>query len=337
MVAFIPNRSAQTHITRTFRVEMIVQAIHYPHTSQLQSELSHGFSLLGHLHPGVNWHVRTDTKYTNPSSIEDLRQHNQTYIQKKLHLNKTDTHWQMMAEEIATEVKQCRMAGPFQAPTWFQCDTVPLQQFDHARNLIPLPDPNPIIALAFSIEQTGSDGKAKIRRGEDWRRSGHNQACHMTDQPYHHTPAQFTAVHHQTQPLVWGHDHDGAYRQLPLDNPAVAYVLLITPDGPTLWHHHVLLFGSAASVWAYNRFGDMLTAIARTLACIPVLHYVDDYGSIEPNHFAESSFHTFEQLNSLLGFHMKPSKRQPPAHRQRIQGVLIECDLDSVTVAPCPE
>ena len=117
----------------------------------------------------------------------------------------------------------------------------------------------------------------------------------------------------------------------------MAYVLLITPDGPTLWHHHVLLFGSAASVWAYDRFGDMLTAIARTLACIPVLHYVDDYGSIEPNHFAESGFHTFEQLNSLLGFHMKPSKRQPPAHKQRIQGVLIECDFGSVTVAPCPE
>ena len=113
----------------------LLHTIHYPHTSQLQSELSHGFSLLGHLHPGVNWHVRTDTKYTNPSSIEDLRQHNQTYIQKKLHLNKTDTHWQMMAEEIATEVKRGRMAGPFQAPTWFQYNTVPLQQFDHTRNL----------------------------------------------------------------------------------------------------------------------------------------------------------------------------------------------------------
>ena len=125
----------------------------------------------------------------------------------------------------------------------------------------------------------------------------------MTDQPYHHTPdhytwlAQFTAAHNNTQPLVWGHDHDGAYRQLPLDDPSVAYVLLITPDGPTLWHHHVLLFGSAASVWAYNRFGDMLTAIARTLACIPVIHYVDDYGSIEPSHLAESGFHTFEHCS----------------------------------------
>ena len=36
------------------------------------------------------------------------------------------------------------------------------------------------------LEQTGSDGKTKIRRGEDWRRSGHNATCIMHDQPFHH-------------------------------------------------------------------------------------------------------------------------------------------------------
>ena len=71
-------------------------------------------------------------------------------------------------------------------------------------------------------------------------------------------------------------------------------------------------FGSAASVWAYNRFGDMLSAVARTIACIPVVHYVDDYGAIEPTGSAESGFDTFESINSILGFHMKISKKQPP-------------------------
>lgn len=159
---------------------------------------------------------------------------------------------------------------------------------------------------------------------------------------YHHTPdhytwlAQYTRQHSDELPLVWGHDHDGAYRQLPLDDPSIAYVLLLTPDGPTLWHHHVLLFGSAASVWAYNRFGDMLSAIARTIACIPVVHYVDDYGSIEPSGSAASGFDTFESINSILGFHIKISKKQPPASSHRIQGVIIECDNDKITVAPCP-
>lgn len=45
-----------------------------------------------------------------------------------------------------------------------------------------------------------------------------------------------------------------------------------------------------------------------------------DYGSIEPTTSAESRFETFEQINSLLRFHMKPSKRQPPDSPHRIQG-----------------
>ena len=75
----------------------------------------------------------------------------------------------------------------------------------------------------------------QIRRGEDWRRSGHNRACQMNDQPYHHTPdhyislAQHTAKHFEQPQLVWGHDHDGAYRQLPLQDPETAYMSYYRP------------------------------------------------------------------------------------------------------------
>ena len=105
----------------------------------------------------------------------------------------------------------------------------------------------------------------------------------MADQPHHHTPdhyvcpAQHTAQCHTSPLQVWGHDHDGAYRQLPLQDSSLAHVLLLTPDGPTLWFHHVLLFGSPASVWSYNRFGDILTSITRVLTVTPVVHFVDDY------------------------------------------------------------
>ena len=64
--------------------------------------------------------------------------------------------------------------------------------------------------------------------------------------------------------------------------------------------------------------------------------YVDDYGSIEPSGSAASGFDTFESINSILGFHMQISKKQPPASSHRIQGVIIECDNDKITVAPCP-
>ena len=71
--------------------------------------------------------------------------------------------------------------------------------------------------------------------------------------------------------------HDGAHRQLPLDDPENAYVLLHTPQGPTLWSHNVLLFGSSASVWGYNRFGDAMVSVSRILLLCPTMHYVDDY------------------------------------------------------------
>ena len=124
----------------------------------------------------------------------------------------------------------------------------------------------------------------------------------MTGQPFRRTPdhytwlAQYTAKHHIQPPLVWGHDRDA------LDDPSIAYVLLLTPQGHALWHHHVLLLGSAASVWAYNRFRDMLTAIACAIACVPVVHYVDDYGSIEPSTLAESGFYHFRTIEPPARF-----------------------------------
>lgn len=159
----------------------------------------------------------------------------------------------------------------------------------------------------------------------------------------HHIPdhylslAQHLHLHSKNKQTVWGNDHHGAYRQLPLQDPEVAYVLLQTPKGPTLWHHHVLLFGSAASIWAYYRFGDMLTHISRCLRGIPVLHYVDDYGSISQSSDSDSSFNTFAELNSVLRFHIKNSKEQPPAEQRKIQGVIIRCSEQHITVQPCPD
>ena len=177
-------------ITQIPTLISLLQRIHYPHTHThiLQRELSSGFPLLGQLQPGLQWHIRSDNKYTEPQSIEDLRTFNKDYILKKLQHPHVDDNWELMADEIAAEVRTGRMKGPFSPPKWFTTQTVPLQTNKHHLPKLPLPHDNPIIAMAFSIKQTGSDGNPKIRRGEDWRRSGHNRACQMNDQPYHHTP-----------------------------------------------------------------------------------------------------------------------------------------------------
>ena len=116
------------------------------------------------------------------------------------------------------------MNGPYRQPPSWPTQTIAPSGYDLA--LLHLPHTDPKVAMAFSIKQTGSDGKDKIRRGEDWRRSGHNSTCIMHDQPFHHTPDHFASLvmqTHQTHPTadmhVWGHDHDGAYRQLPWTTP----------------------------------------------------------------------------------------------------------------------
>ena len=332
-----------TSVTQIPVLVHVLRLIQYPQTEVLFRELSQGFPLMGSLTPGVNWHVRQDKKYLRPTPIEEFRDKNREYIKDKINKNNIDDHWEMMLEEIMTEVKMGRMNGPFEAPSWWPTQTIAPNRHGFDVTL-PLPHEDPFIAMAFSIEQTGSDGNTKVRRGEDWRRSGHNATCTMHDQPYHHTPDHFVSLglafleeHRQRRLQVWGHDHDGAYRQLPLHDPREAYVLLLTPMGPTLWSHNVLLFGSAASVWSYNRFGDVLVACSRTLVLSPALHYVDDYGSMEDETSADGSFQAFEDYNGCLEISMKPSKRQPPQRQHRIQGVLISSDDTNLILTPCPD
>ena len=135
-------------------------------------------------------------------------------------------------------------------------------------------------------------------------------------------------------PLLSGNDHEGAYRNFPLRYPEEAYLMLWTPEGLTLWRHNVLLFGSTASVWAYNRMGDVMCFLSRSLGMVPMLHYVDDYGSVDAPPVAQSAFHFFVDFNALLNLRTKPSKAQEPATTHKMQGVDITMGAKAITVAP---
>lgn len=80
-------------------------------------------------------------------------------------------------------------------------------------------------------------------------------------------------------------------------------------------------------------------ALSRVLTATPVVHFVDDYGSIQPKQHAVSGFEAFGQLNSKLGFDMNASKEQPPQHERKIQGVYIRTDSDQhyITISPCQQ
>ncbi|CAE7220070.1 unnamed protein product [Symbiodinium microadriaticum] len=93
----------------------LLRRLGYPQTEVLYRELSEGFPLMGKLTPGVNWHVRQDRKYLQPTPMDDFKQKNREYIRNKLETNRVDDHWKFMLDEVLAEVKLGRMNGPFEA------------------------------------------------------------------------------------------------------------------------------------------------------------------------------------------------------------------------------
>ena len=191
------------------------------------------------------------------------------------------------------------------------------------------------------MHQTGSDGQPKVRRAEDWKRSGANKTVGVDDTPCYHDISAFVTLAKTIKEAVpneaielWGVDHEAAYRQLPVEEPEHTYVILMTPYGPILWRHTVLMFGSTASVWSYCRVADLMTWLPRALVLVPLLHFVDDFGSCETSDTAESAFQSTQDICENLGVKFKDSKKQPPARSHVMQGVLLELG-DGVAQVKC--
>ena len=316
-------------------IEHLARMFHWP-DNDILAELSLGFPFLGRLTPGAGWPKREDGKYSNPRPIWDFLKFNQDYIHSKLKRHRVDDHWEVMLREIVEDVGKNRMQGPFEGPACWPNKMVGVPNFEQTENLQPGPLDHEPTSVAFSIQQTGSDGQPKVRRGEDWRRSGHNSTVLVDDGPVNHRPAKFLRAHGKT-PWLWGTDQEAAYRQMPIEDPGVTWVILFTPSGPTLWRHRALLFGSVASVWAYGRVADLLCWLGRTLLLTGVLHFVDDYGAVECAETAESSFHYIHQLWECLGMTFKESKKQRPGPAHKIQGVMMSINADSFKLSPVPE
>eukprot|EP00438_Fugacium_kawagutii_P019391 Skav219437 [mRNA] locus=scaffold1461:97486:99210:+ [translate_table: standard] len=231
------------------------------------------------------------------------------------------------------------MDGPFTAPDCWNIRTVPAAHSPHTAVLKEGPKTHQPTSIAFAIEQIGSDNKSKVRRGEDWKRSHHNKTIATTDIPNAHRADTFIAIarwlhKHQHKAQLWASDHEAAYRQVAVRDPNETYVLLRIPGGWTLWRHHCLLFGSAASVWSYTRVADFITWLGRALTLAPMVHYVDDYACVEPPQTIDSSYqHTHSTLETI-GFRFRTSKMQPPAPCHRIQGITMSITDDEFVLAP---
>ena len=317
----------------------LLRGCDYPGVETLAAELSNGMPMIGHIRPTPGWLPRTDGKYSDPISFEAFQRLNESHVQERLTRHRVDDEWSVLLEEVMTEVEAGRMEGPFQAPASWKRQAVAVPGRPGFQKLLECPDKCPCIAWAFSVVQEGSDGKRKVRRCEDYRRSFHNDTVEAFDTPPHDDIGVYVSMIRHLRAsgefvVIWAQDLEAAYRQYPVADPAHCYVVVMTPDGPTIWRHRVMPFGATASVFHFNKITDALLWLARTLLHIPVIHYVDDLGSVDPESSATSSFQAFDQFCSLLGFRLKFSKRQPPASEQKLQGVIVRIEDSGVTVAP---
>ena len=196
-------------------------------------------------------------------------------------------------------------------------------------------------ATSFAILQEDENGKVKIRRGEDWRRSSHNATIRAWDMPTHHMVGDFAAMARRMTDAgddlhVFGHDLLNAYRQWPVRHPSHNATFLRTKHGLTLWFHLAMCFGATASVWNFNCVADALQLLTRMLLLLVGGHYVDDSNGVEYAEHSDSAFNAFSEFFHVLGVRVKDSKAQPPASRHVIQGVEVQVRQDGVELCPTP-
>ena len=171
-------------------------------------------------------------------------------------------HWETLLQELVAEVKLGRVVGPTAPPAGWNIVTVPVLNAPGADRLVTPPPGRHFAAASFAIVQEDGEGNVKVRRGEDWRRSGHNATILAHDVPTHHfvddvvdfirRVAEMAGSRGVPAARLFGHDLLNAYRQWAVRNPAHSGTFLATPAGLTLWFHLAMCFGAAASVWNFT-------------------------------------------------------------------------------------
>ena len=347
----------------------LLRLVEFPQIHEFRQELTQGFKVLGQLNPGVGWPTRTDSRYSSPISIDEYVAKNTSYVES-LQGRKTDDKYEKgLVAEILEEINLGRMDGPHSTPSSWKIN---VSDAGTGRPLT-APPPGPhAAALAFPIVQgdkvrRGEDWRRSfgnstvavtdapihydvldfVNMGRTWRSKLH---CHLAPSPPP-TPARRApevrcdseAEARETNRLwsaagdgihIWCQDHDGAYRQLPLESPGLAMMILPTSTGLSLWSHRVLMFGATGAVWGYNRTADILSNLSMILLNIVMGHYVDDFTGVEPSASSDSACESFEKLNEIIGTKMKAKKKQSPAPQHPLLGVNISFDEVGAVLSP---
>ncbi|CAE7341292.1 unnamed protein product [Symbiodinium natans] len=285
----------------------------YPDVKSLSDDLSDGFDMLGEIKPWPGQGRRQVLRPGHDAGAE--------YLFKRLPMARPGAHADALLAELVQERRLGRVIRPARAPPDWPVRTVALPHVQDMTMLVEPPDQDIFVAASFPIIQVDENGDEKLRRGEDWRRSGHNSTVKATDVPTRHFVGDFV-------------DLARRFAQWAVKHPAHSGTFLATEHGVTLWFHLAMCFGAAASVWNFNRAGDALQVLLRHLLLLAVGHYVDDFNALDFPEAAQDAHDAFSDVFSLLGLKTKASKAQPPQSAHTVQGVLFEVTSQGVRLSP---
>ena len=203
------KQGSEKFVVQLLPFAILLQLFQFPEWEQLVCEMFHGFRMLGPLTPGAAWNLRTDAKYARPISVEQFKAFNSAHAQLLVSGAHADEHTAKLRSEVESEARLGRFRGPWSREC-LQKQLLPMGSF---------------AAKAFPIVQSD-----KVRRGDDWLRSGHNSTVWASDTPpYMGASTIIAAVRYCAQesvPHLAAVDHEGAYRALPVRDPAECCTVL---------------------------------------------------------------------------------------------------------------
>ena len=195
-----------SHVTDAYRgkgscpraapvTRILLDAIGYPGASVLERELTYGFPAIGQMPLGTGWPLRECPNLKPPMPLErnDFLVGNIAYVRATASSRQPDKHADRLVAEVWEERARGRTRGPFHAHPWGFDAALPRGPASSADTaLLPIPHGDCAASIAFGNEQLDPSGNViKVRRGEDWRRSRHNQATIVRDKPRHDTVDAF--------------------------------------------------------------------------------------------------------------------------------------------------
>ena len=204
-----------------------------------------------------------DAKYAHLIGRDQFRSFSSARVQTILKSACPNEHAERRFAEVVAEAALGRFQGPW-SHEYLQRQMLRAGGF---------------VAKAFPIVQGD-----KVRRGDDWLRSGHNSTVWASDTPFYMgAPRIVAAARHCAQksvPHLAAVDHEGAYRALPVRDPEECYTVLPGEEAGSVWQHMVLTFGATSSVWAYLRVADAVCFLSIVLL-LPATAFVDDFFRID--------------------------------------------------------